>query len=149
MVGTLEDIPSDDLFDTILYIDVLEHIEDDKHEVEAAAQHLRPGGHLVILAPAHQSLYTPFDAAIGHFRRYDKQSLSAVIPPNLTEKALFYVDSAGALASAGNKLVLRSDNPQARQIVFWDRVLIPISRKLDWLLCYNIGKSVIGIWRRI
>ena len=57
--------PADERFDTILYIDVLEHIDDDLGELARSATHLRPGGHLIVLAPAHQALYSPFDKAIG------------------------------------------------------------------------------------
>src|SRR5262245_9087881 len=67
--GTLADLPGSSHFDTILYLDVLEHIEDDSSELRLAARHLRRGGHLIVLAPAHQWLYSPFDSAIGHFRR--------------------------------------------------------------------------------
>lgn len=56
--GTLEALAAL-AFDTIIYIDVLEHIEDDREELNRAASHLRPGGHLIILSPAHQKLFTP------------------------------------------------------------------------------------------
>jgi 2-polyprenyl-3-methyl-5-hydroxy-6-metoxy-1,4-benzoquinol methylase len=48
------------LFDTILYIDVLEHIEDDQSELAQAVRFLRPGGRLIVLAPAYQALYSPY-----------------------------------------------------------------------------------------
>src|SRR6516162_4150614 len=54
VVGNLSDIPADSKFDTILYIDVLEHIEDDAAEVVRASSHLERHGHLIILAPAYQ-----------------------------------------------------------------------------------------------
>src|SRR3954454_13356083 len=69
VVGTLESLPEGARFDTLLYIDVLEHIEDDRAELVAAAGRLKPGGHLVVLSPAHPWLFTPFDHALGHFRR--------------------------------------------------------------------------------
>ena len=76
--GTTGDLAPDEMFDTALYIDVLEHIEDDTAEVARVCRHLAPGGHLIVLVPAHQALYTPFDAAIGHFRRYTMRQLLAV-----------------------------------------------------------------------
>jgi SAM-dependent methyltransferase len=147
-VGTVADLADEELFDTILYIDVLEHIEDDLRETTEAARHLKPDGHLVVLSPAHQSLYTPFDAAVGHFRRYDRRTLAAAVPKELERRELFYTDSVGALASIGNKLLLKSGTPTASQIKFWDRVLVPFSRVLDPLFGYRVGKSVIGVWRR-
>ncbi len=79
--GTLSSTDPNETFDTIIYIDVLEHIEDDAAELLAAAQQLLPGGRVIVLSPAHQWLYTPFDAAIGHFRRYNRSSLRKVSPP--------------------------------------------------------------------
>src|SRR4026209_306424 len=61
--GTIDQLSSS--FDTIIYIDVLEHIENDREEMKKAAWLLRDGGHLVILSPAFQFLYSPFDKAIG------------------------------------------------------------------------------------
>lgn len=146
-VGTTADL-SDDSFDTILYIDVVEHIEHDAEELARAAALLRPGGHLAVLSPAHQWLYTPFDQAIGHFRRYSKRSLAALSPPGLDRVRLRYLDTAGLLASLGNRLVLNSAMPSPKQIAFWDRYLVRASRVLDPLLNYQLGKSVLGVWKR-
>lgn len=147
-IGTVTDISGSDKFDTILYIDVLEHIEADRAEVENAIKLLKNGGHLIVLSPAHQGLYTPFDARIGHFRRYTKTTLSAVIPENLKSIKLIYVDSFGALASAANRYILKSDAPTKKQILFWDTKIIPFSRFFDSKLGYRLGKSVIGIWEK-
>jgi len=145
-IGTLEDIGETDRFDTILYIDVLEHIENDAQEISRAAQRLKRGGNLIILSPAYQTLYSPFDAAIGHFRRYNKRSLEKAIPTNLRRRRLFYVDAVGTLASLGNKLILKSGAPTGSQIAFWDRVMIPVSKFIDPLLCFGVGRTIIGVW---
>jgi hypothetical protein len=52
------------------------------------------------------------------------------------------------LASLTNRLVLRSAAPSSWQIAFWDGRLIPASRRLDPLLGYWVGKSILGVWRR-
>jgi len=149
VLGTIESLDPARRFDAIVYIDVLEHIEDDSRELRAAARHLEPGGALVVLAPAHSWLYTPFDRAIGHYRRYDKQTLAAVTPRPLRQEKLIYLDSAGLLASLGNRLVLNSAMPTAAQIQTWDRLLVPCSRLLDPLLAGTVGKSVVGVWRNV
>lgn len=146
--STVNQLLPDQQFDTILYIDVLEHIENDANELITAASHLRQNGMLIVLSPAHQMLYTPFDRAIGHFRRYDKASLKAISPPSLTLKRCFYLDSVGLLASLGNRLLLQSSMPTPKQIWFWDRVMIPLSRWLDLLLGYRIGKSIVAVWQQ-
>ena len=146
-LGTIE-IIHDASFDTILYVDVLEHIEDDRRELEIASGFLKPGGCLVVAAPAHQRLYSPFDKAVGHFRRYTKKSLAAIGPSLLKLEQLYYIDSAGLIASTGNLLLLRKSVPSARQIELWDSWLIRISTRLDSLFCYKVGKTVIGVWKK-
>lgn len=147
-IGTLADLDEGDRFDTVLYMDVLEHIEDDRAELERAAERLHGGGHLVVLAPAHQWLFTPFDAAIGHYRRYTRRTLLAAAPAGLTLDRLAYLDAAGMLASLGNRLVLRSAMPNPGQIAVWDRFLVPCSRWIDPLLGYALGKSVLAVWSK-
>jgi hypothetical protein len=61
---------------------------------------------------------------------------------------MLYVDSAGMLASLGNRFLLKSRMPTEAQIVTWDKVLIPISRWLDRLLSWSVGKTIIAIWRK-
>ena len=146
LTGTLDDLPNEHRFDTILYIDVLEHIEDDRAELRHAAAHLNDGGHVIVLSPAHSFLFTPFDSAIGHFRRYTRESLRQAAPPELTLRKLIYLDSAGMLASLGNRLLLRRSMPTESQILAWDRLLVPLSRVLDPIFAGRVGKSVLGVW---
>jgi SAM-dependent methyltransferase len=146
IIGDIGDLDPQRKFDTILYIDVLEHIEDDRAELARAAAHLAPDGNIIVLAPAHGCLYTAFDRAIGHFRRYTSHALRAIAPPRLRERKLLYLDSCGALASLGNRLLLRSAMPNERQILIWDRLLVPCSRWLDPLLLHKAGKSVLAVW---
>jgi hypothetical protein len=147
-IGALDHLDAAERFDAILYIDVLEHIGDDRGELERAAAHLKPAGLLIVLAPAHQWLFTPFDQAIGHFRRYTKETLSAVVPRSLRRVELVYLDVVGLLASLGNRLLLRQTMPTARQIALWDRMMVPLSRAIDPLLLYTVGKSILGVWQR-
>jgi SAM-dependent methyltransferase len=147
-VGTIGDLNEDAKFDAILYIDVLEHIEDDRGEMARAAARLKPGGALIVMVPAHPFLFTPFDAAIGHFRRYTRASLHQTAPAALGLEKLVYLDAAGMLASAANRVLLRSAMPTERQILTWDRLLVPVSRLIDPIFAGRVGKNVLGIWRK-
>ena len=148
VVGALPDLPGDRVFDAVLDVDVLEHIEDDAGELERAAARLRPGGALIVVAPAHRWLTTPFDDAIGHWRRYDRASLAALTPSGLSLTMLRYLDAAGVLLSLANRVLLRSASPTVAQIRFWDRWIVPISRRVDPLLGYRAGKSILAVWSR-
>lgn len=146
--ATLEALENKSLFDSILYLDVLEHIQYDKEEMLQAARHLKPGGHLIILGPAHQWLFTPFDTAIGHYRRYNKSTLKSVMSNDIEIIQFAYLDCIGLLASLGNKLILKQSQPSLKQIKTWDGFMVPLSRKLDRLLGYSLGKSFLIVGKK-
>ena len=144
----LQGLKASPQFDTVVYIDVLEHIENDREELESAALLLRAGGRLVVLAPAHQWLFTPFDAAIGHCRRYDRRMLRRLSPLGLRIEQLWYLDSVGLALSFANREFLHQSMPTNAQIRFWDQYVVPVSRVLDRCFFGSVGKSIVGIWRR-
>ncbi len=135
-------------FDTILYVDVLEHIQDDCAELQRAAHLLTDQGRIIILAPAHSFLFSPFDHQIGHYRRYDREALRAACPAELAIERMMYLDSVGMLASLANRLLLSQATPTIGQILFWDRVLVRISMVVDHLVFHSIGKSILAVMRK-
>ena len=147
IAGTIASLAPSRRFDSILYIDVLEHIADDRGELDRARAHLAPGGRILVLAPAHRFLYSPFDSAIGHERRYDRQTLRAAVPPGLEVERMHYLDSVGMLASLANRLLLRSAMPTRGQIALWDRWMVPTSRWLDPATGHRLGKSLVAVLR--
>jgi len=147
--GTLADIPAAEKFDTILYVDVLEHIEDDRSEIERAAEKLVAGGRLIVLVPAHQWLFSPFDSAIGHYRRYNARSLQSLTPATLSPVRSRYLDACGIMLSLANRTIMRRSAPTQSNIDFWDRVVVPASRLVDPLLFYRVGKTVIQVWQKV
>lgn len=146
-VGTVQSLPADARFDTAVYIDVLEHIEDDRTELAQVARHIRPGGQIIVLSPAYQFLYSPFDKAIGHYRRYNRSSLLRCTPPGSSVVRINYLDSLGGILSLANRMLLRQSYPTLAQIRFWDRTIIPVSRLLDPLIAHRVGKSIMGVWK--
>jgi protein-L-isoaspartate O-methyltransferase len=147
-VGTLRDVPEEPVFDSLVYIDVLEHIEHDAEELRAALLRLKPGGRVIVLSPAHPQLFTEFDREIGHFRRYTKSTLRAVSPTGGKLQELYYLDAAGLLASLANRMLLHQSMPSLKQVLFWDRWLVWTSLFLDPLVGFQLGKTVIGVWVR-
>lgn len=135
-------------FDTIIYIDVLEHIKDDAEEMNKAATLLNIGGHIIVLTPAFPFLYSPFDKAIGHHRRYNKKMFQKITPISLHLVSNNYYDSAGFFASLMNKIILRKKYPTQKQVLFWDKWMVPVSKITDDLFFHSFGKSIIGIWKK-
>ena len=147
-IGTTLDVDPQSRFDTILYIDVLEHIEDDRAEMSRAAELLARRGTLIVLSPAFQHLFSEFDRSVGHYRRYTRASLAAVMPASLRQVRMRYIDSVGFMASLANRALLRQELPTRRQIALWDRVMIPASRVLDPLIAHSFGRSVLAVYER-
>lgn len=135
-------------FDTIIYIDVIEHIAEDKKELTTAASLLKKGGSLIVLSPAHNSLMSKFDKAIGHYRRYSKKMLMDISNEQLIIEKIFYTDSLGLMASFANKYLLKQAYPTKKQVAFWDTFIVPVSRLLDKLLFYKAGKTIIAVWTK-
>jgi len=135
-------------FDTIIYVEVLEHIANDREELNEAASHLRNGGRLIVVAPAHQLLFSAFDVAIGHFRRYNRAMVRNLTPASLQLEQIKYLDCVGMILSAANAFILRQSMPTKAQLGFWDGWMVPLSRLFDRLFLYSVGKTIIAIWRK-
>lgn len=140
--GTISDIDLDMKFDQIYYIDVLEHISNDKQEIINATKYLKKGGSIYLLVPAYKILYSNFDRSVGHFRRYNKMMITNCIPMDCVIVEYYFLDSLGALASLGNKMFSRNSAVTRNKILFWDKILIPVSIKIDRLIGYKFGKSI-------
>jgi SAM-dependent methyltransferase len=146
--GTTGDLPPNEKFNAIMYIDVIEHIEKDADELTRAVSLLAPGGFLIVLVPAHQYLYNEFDKAIGHYRRYDRKMLKAAAPQGVQLVRMRYLDSVGLVASLVNKFFLKQTRPTLKQIHFWNNCIIPVSKVMDVLVNYNAGKTLTAIWQK-
>lgn len=133
-------------YDTIIYLDVLEHIRDDEKEILSAYKKLKKKGNLIISVPAFQHLYTDYDRKIGHYRRYNKRSFK-IICENLKFKKyqMKYFDSIGySLIFLSKFLVLSNKVNFKGSVKLWN-FLIPISKILDVFLNLFIGKSLMVI----
>ena len=136
-------------FDTILYMDVLEHIEDDEKEINKALKQLNSGGNLIFFVPAYQFLYSDFDKAIGHIKRYNKKFfLSFKKDENITIIELKYIDSIGFFIAVLNKL-FNKDNKKSigLGVKIWDR-LIFLSKIMDLIFLNKFGKSLFCIMEK-
>ena len=148
LVGTLAQLSHVNKIDTIIYIDVLEHIEDDINEMKRASGLLNENGHLIILSPAFPSLFSPFDKALGHHRRYTIRNLKKIMPEEMKVVELKYLDTIGFVASLANRLLLKQSYPTEKQISVWDKMLIPISKITDKIFLHSFGRTVLAIWKK-
>lgn len=78
-LGELTEYPARDQFDLVTFLDVLEHVEDDRGALQAAHRILGEGGKLLITVPAFPSLWSPLDVMLHHKRRYTLKQLKEVV----------------------------------------------------------------------
>ena len=136
-------------FDTIFYLDVIEHIEDDRFELDTAYNLLKKNGHLIIIVPAFQILFSKFDQKVGHFRRYRKEFFKRYSEEkNLKIKKLVYFDFLGFFIILFSKLLnLTNSKKTTLGIKIWN-FLIPLSRLIDKITFHSIGKSIVCIYEK-
>ena len=136
-------------FDTIFYLDVIEHIEDDRFELDTAYNLLKKNGHLIIIVPAFQILFSKFDQRVGHFRRYRKEFFKRYSEEkNLKIKKLVYFDFLGFFIILFSKLLNLSNSKKTTLgIKIWN-FLIPLSRLIDKITFHSIGKSIVCIYEK-
>ena len=133
----------------ILYLDVLEHIKDDKKEIIKALKSIRKNGYLIINVPAYSHLYSNFDRDIGHHKRYEKKDIRIILRSLKFKKVyLTYYDSIGYILALLSKLSSSDYKKKFEQkIKMWD-FLIPISKFIDFLTCNLFGKSLLIVIKK-
>jgi SAM-dependent methyltransferase len=135
-------------FDSILYVNVLEHVEDDRAELANAWQALRPGGHLLVFVPALQWLYSDFDKQVGHFRRYGRAELvgHAQAAGFAIEKARYF-DVAGVIPWYLHFVLLRRPMGGG-SVSLYDKVAVPATRFLESIVAPPLGKNILMVARK-
>jgi len=139
-------------FDTILCLNVLEHIESDRQAVVNLLKALEPGGHLLLFVPAFEALYSSLDRLAGHHRRYTRAQLAELVPAGLAHVARNeYFNSIGGLGWWVNKFMPHkslNDSAVNGQVRLFDRYILPISRLINPVTRNIFGQSVVFAVRR-
>jgi SAM-dependent methyltransferase len=136
-------------FDTILYFDVLEHIQNDLTELSFAYNILRNNGYLIINVPAFPHLFSEFDRDVNHLRRYTKKDMIYLIKKfKIKYIKMKYYDSIGYIFSLISKFFIKDYKKKFKdKIKFWD-FLIPLSKFIDKISFNSFGKSLLIIIKK-
>lgn len=148
---TLADVALDaGSFDAVMYLNVLEHIEDEEAELAMAAATLRPGGALLVFGPAHEWLYSDLDYKAGHYRRYHLENLRSVVKAaGFDVVSLRYFDVLGVVPYWLVYRFLRHAGISGSTMWGYDRVVVPASRALQRLVPHPpVGKNVVLVARK-
>lgn len=132
-------------FDTIVSLNVLEHVKDDSLALAHMRQLIAPTGNLVLIVPAHSWLYGTMDRAIGHYRRYDKTRMAEKLSEAGFKSVMqTYMNSLGALGWCINGRILRQTVPPSGQLKLFN-LITPVLRAMEKAFPVPFGISLVTV----
>jgi SAM-dependent methyltransferase len=136
--------------DTMMYINVLEHIEDDRLELITINRSLAVGGYACIFVPSMPALYSDFDKRLGHYRRYNKKELVEKCEAAGFEiRVARYFDFLGILPWFVKYRLMGSLTMESGAVQLYDRLVVPIIRPLENLVNPPLGKNLLVVAEKV
>jgi SAM-dependent methyltransferase len=136
-------------FDTVVCVNVLEHIEDDTAALRTFKDVIVAGGRVLIFVPAVQAAYGPLDAELGHHRRYSKPTLArAFADAGLDLITLRYTNPIGLLGWMYNAHISKSTAHSLAQVKLFETLVAPWALPLERLISPPIGLSLVAVGQR-
>ncbi len=144
--------PAPDLIgkvDTIVMLNVLEHIENDEQALRALQELLSPEGRLIVLVPAHPCLYNVIDKAVGHFRRYTRARVESVTQrASLQIESLFFFNAVSIIPWWIQGSLLKQPAIRSGSLTLFDR-LVPVFALIErFILRKKVGISLITVLKK-
>ncbi len=145
----LRTLELDERFDSVLMVNVLEHIADDVGALRGLSRLLVPGGRMIVYVPALNGLYGPLDKKVGHYRRYSVWRLREVFnEARLEPVGLRWMNAlaipAWAAFGRGN---IDDQRRSSKLLSLWDRTAVPAGRFVESRVRLPIGLNVFGVAR--
>jgi SAM-dependent methyltransferase len=136
-------------FDTVVCVNVLEHIQDDVRALSLFRDVVAgTGGRVLIFVPAIQGIYGPHDAALGHHRRYSKRTLRAAFAAaGLDVVTMKYTNPIGLLGWMYNLYISGNTEHTSSQVGLFDRFVAPWALPIERVVSPPIGLSLFAVGR--
>lgn len=136
-------------FNSAVYINVFEHIEDDRAELAHLYEILPKGAHICIFVPANPFLMSKFDKSIGHYRRYTKKELEQKVKEaGFTIELSRKFDFIGVVPWFINFTLLGSMKMQPGAAKTYDKFVVPVARKIESVSQPFFGKNVLLVAKK-
>jgi SAM-dependent methyltransferase len=146
--GVLGEVPVPEAVNTVIAVNVLEHVRDDEGFVRAAQEAVMPDGHLLLFVPAMPAIYGALDDSFGHFRRYTKESLGSILRAcGWDVVRLSYANLPGVVAWLMASKVLRKRTIGRASVRVYDRLVFPLVSRLEAKWEPFIGQSLLAVAR--
>jgi SAM-dependent methyltransferase len=139
-------------FDTVLCVNVLEHVREQEAGLANMMAALDPGGHLLLFVPAFKALYNDLDRLAGHLRRYRSAEVRRLLVEAGAEVVMSeYFNPVGGIGWWANRFLSHEtleSGSVTGQVRFFDRYVLPISGAINPVTRHFFGQSVIAVARK-
>lgn len=147
--GYLESAPDNGEVSSVVMVNVLEHVPDDVATLRAAFARLRPNAKILIFVPAVSQIFGTLDRAFGHERRYSRALLrKALGDAGFVEASVAYTNLPGVIAWFVAGRILRKSTIREREVLLYDRFVIPWVARLERLMPMPVGQTLIAVAAR-
>jgi SAM-dependent methyltransferase len=135
--------------DSVVAINVLEHIDDDAGALRSLATAVEVGGCIVLWVPGYQQLYGDFDRKVGHVRRYTPRTLAdAVRRADLDVELVKPVNLLGGIAWWLTVRRSGVSSPNPKMVAAFDRCVVPMTKALERRVRVPFGQSILCVARK-
>jgi len=131
-------------------VNVLEHIENDREALFHAYKSLKNKGHILLFVPALSFLYSDLDKRLGHYRRYSKNELIKIVTSaGFSIKKVSYFDMVGIIPwYIAFVLLNHAYTLKASNVSMYDKLVVPIMKKVEHVITPVIGKNLILVGQK-
>jgi len=146
--GLPTEIPLREKVDTVVMMNVLEHIEQDVEALRSVAKVTVPGGRIVLWVPGYMQLYGDFDRKVGHVTRYTPKTLRATVErAGLGIEVLKPINLLGGIAWWVAVRRGGASYPDPRLVKIYDRTVVPLTRLIERFIRPPFGQTVFCVAR--
>lgn len=147
--GYLGDHAAELSADSVVAVNVLEHVEHDNEFLRLAWNIVVPGGTLLLFVPAVPAIFGTLDTAFEHYRRYTRPLLRQKLEnAGWSIERIDYMNLPGILPWFVVGRILHWSSISSRSARFYDRVVIPITSAIEGTLPMPIGQSLLAVARK-
>ncbi len=140
-------VPVSEKVDTVVMMNVLEHVAEDVKALQCLAEATAPGGRIVIWVPGFMQLYGEFDRKVGHVTRYTPKTLRASIEgAGLEPEVVRPINFVGGVAWWLTVRKRGVTYPDPKIVKIYDRTVVPLTRMID-KIHPPFGQTVLGVAR--
>jgi 2-polyprenyl-3-methyl-5-hydroxy-6-metoxy-1,4-benzoquinol methylase len=134
-------------FDSIICLNVVEHIENDDIAIKNMIKLLKNDGHLIVLVPAFQSIFNNIDRTLEHYRRYNNKTVLKLMAKHGLPIKTFYFNSMGVLAwFISGKILKNRTIPEGQMKIY--NYLVPLIKLIDKLIFKKMGLSIVCVIKK-